>query len=177
MPLRAPMQGGAAPVRDRVAQAAQDIAEWQQRPTPELDHDGPLGRHQHRNPGLPQPHRGVGRYRSPTQFGDRLRVQAVRGGKGTATFLRRLALGSSFDRLRMMHAAAFGRCRDEHSCHSASSAQRDSVDDAPSHSGTEQLATLLGLQFLITWSSVRSLRVKASIKGRAVPACRSRGAH
>lgn len=49
-------------------QVAQDIVERQQRPTPELDHDGLLDRRQHGTVGRLGPHRSVGHQRPHTHF-------------------------------------------------------------------------------------------------------------
>jgi hypothetical protein len=95
VPLQTSMQSGAAQVGDRVAQAAQDTVERQKRPTPKHDHDGLLGRRQDRALRLLRAHRSIARQSKPTPFGDRLRVQPVRGGQGAAIFLRRLELSSN----------------------------------------------------------------------------------
>ena len=113
MPLQTAMQGGAAEVWDGLAQADQDIIERQQRPTSELDHNCLLGQRQDRAQVRLRPHRRIARDRPTAPFGDRLRIQVVPGGQGAATLLRRLELGSFFDRLRIGHAALGGRCREE----------------------------------------------------------------
>ena len=95
VPLQATMQGGAAEVRDRVAQATQDFVERYQRSAAKFDHDRLLGRCQDRAPGRLGAHRCIGCLRSPAPFGDRLRVQSVGGSKGAATLFRRLELGSN----------------------------------------------------------------------------------
>ena len=113
VPLQTAMQGRAAEARNRLAQATQDIVQRQQRPAPELDHDGLLGRRQDRARGRLRTHRRIARHRPSPPLGDRLRVQAVPGGQGAATFFRRLELGSN---TRRRAGAAV-----KNSCHSASS--------------------------------------------------------
>jgi hypothetical protein len=93
--LQAAMQSASAEAGDGVAQAAQDIVERQQGPAPELHDDRFLGGRQNRALGRLGSHSGIAGHAPAAPFGDRLRVQPVEGGKGPATRLRRLELGSN----------------------------------------------------------------------------------
>jgi hypothetical protein len=91
----AAVQGAAREPWDGRAQAAQDIVERQQRPPPELDHDGFVGFGQDRAARSRRSHRLISRGAALAPFGDRLRVQAVAGGQAAGRLLRPWELGSN----------------------------------------------------------------------------------
>jgi hypothetical protein len=90
---QAAVQGAAAELGDRVAQAAQDVVQRQQGAAAELDDEGLLGLGQDGAARSARPHRGVRRASPAPPLRDRLRVQPVAGGQGAGAPLRRLELG------------------------------------------------------------------------------------
>ena len=95
MALQAAVQSTPRERRDRLAQAAQDVIEWQEGVSTELDDDGLLGLGQDRAAWPARPHGRIDRGPASAPLGDRLGVQPVAGGEGTGRFLRRLELGSN----------------------------------------------------------------------------------
>jgi len=92
---QAAVQGAAAELGDRLAQAAQDVVEREQRAPAELDDDGLLDLAQHGAARSARPHRLVGNRGALAPLGDRLRVQPEAGGQGAGAPLRLLELGSN----------------------------------------------------------------------------------
>ncbi len=95
VPLKASVQGAARELGDRLAQAAQDVVERQQRAATELDDDGLLRLGEHGAAGPRGAHPRVGRGSAPAPLGDGLGVQPVAGGQGAGRLLRPLELGSN----------------------------------------------------------------------------------
>ena len=110
--LKATMQGASAQVWNGVLQTAEDVIQWQERPAPEFDDDGFLGRRQDRALRL-RPHGRVGGLGAVAPFQDGFDVEAVLAGEETGRRLRRFELGSNS---RRRAGAAV-----KNACHSASS--------------------------------------------------------
>src|SRR3546814_12558946 len=95
MPLQAAVQGAAAEVGDGVPQAAQHVVQWKQRLLAEGNHDGFLAPRQHRALRRIRTHRRIACRGQLATLANGLGFQAVEGGEGPTTILRRLGLGSN----------------------------------------------------------------------------------